>query len=435
MKTSIFTRSLALFLLFTAASGIVFGQVSGAASVSVPREFTQARSDAFEMVWNTVNEKHYDPTFNGVDWKAVRDKYLPEAKAARSDEDFHTVLRRMLGELKLSHFNVFPPPPAVGEPESNGTVGIDVIWLDGKPVIERIEKDSSADKAGLKPGFVVRSIDGKPISELLRPIVDSMAKRTMSDGMRRLYLERSVEAMLSGKAGTSAAIELLGAKNEVIKAGLPHILFAGEMSQPVGNFPKQQVRFESRLLPGNIGYIRFNMWVIPQAAKIRAAIRGFADADGIIFDIRGNPGGIGGLAGGVLGLITDKRSSLGTMTSRSGVMSLIGYPQPEPFLGKVVVLTDHGSASTSEMFAAGIQETGRGRIVGETTAGAILLSVFDVLPTGWMFQYAISDYRSPNNILIEGRGVRPDITAATTRASLLMGTDVQLDAAIAAIKN
>ena len=52
------------------------------------------------------------------------------------------------------------------------------------------------------------------------------------------------------------------------------------------------------------------------------------------------------------------------------------------------------------------------------------------LPTGAIFQYAISDYRSPKDILIEGRGVPPNIAVPQTRESLLAGGDAQLDAAI-----
>ena len=57
------------------------------------------------------------------------------------------------------------------------------------------------------------------------------------------------------------------------------------------------------------------------------------------------------------------------------------------------------------------------------------------LPTGWLFQYAISDYRSPKNILIEGRGVIPDIKVEQTRKALLAGGDAQLDAAVKYIYN
>jgi carboxyl-terminal processing protease len=86
------------------------------------------------------------------------------------------------------------------------------------------------------------------------------------------------------------------------------------------------------------------------------------------------------------------------------------------------------------MFAAGVQENARGKVVGETSAGAILPSVFEQLPTGYTFQYAVSDYKSPKNIVIEGRGVRPDIEVALTRESVLAGRDPQLEAAISAVR-
>jgi carboxyl-terminal processing protease len=283
-------------------------------------------------------------------------------------------------------------------------------------------------------GFVLNKVEGKLVSETLKPLQESLTKRRASDMMRRVFLERTAEAIIGGKPDTKVRLEFLDGEDKPIAVELNRVKYTGEMSQPVGNFPKQRVIFESRLLPENIGYIRFNMWVIPQSAKIRAAIREFATADGIIIDLRGNPGGVGGLAGGVAGLLSDKQISLGSMNSRSGAMALLGYPQPEPFMKKVVVLTDHGSASTSEMFAAGIQENGRGKVIGETSAGAILLSVFDPLPTGYVFQYAISDYKSPKNVLIEGRGVKPDRQVPLTRESLLAGRDVQLDAAVAEIR-
>jgi carboxyl-terminal processing protease len=420
-------------IVFLVLGLLAAGAVAQTAAIAV--EFPQVRQDAFDKVWNTINEKHYDPTFNGVDWKAVREAYLPKARAANSDLDFHDVLRQMLGELKLSHFNIFPPPPTIAvENETGGIVGVELKWIGGLPVVYRVEPDSPAAAAQIRPGFILNKVDGKLVSETLRPLSESLAKRKATEMMSRVYKERTAEALLGGKPDSKIGLEFLDGEDKPVSVELTRYKYAGEMSQPLGHFPKQKVIFESRLLPENIGYIRFNMWVIPQAAKIRAAVREFANADGIIFDLRGNPGGVGGIAGGVAGLLTDEQVSLGTMRSRSGSMSLLGYPQSNPFKGKVVVLTDHGSASTSEMFAAGIQENGRGKVVGETSAGAILLSVFDSLPTGYMFQYAISDYKSPNNVLIEGRGVKPDREVAMTRESLLAGRDAQLDAAIAEIR-
>ena len=428
-------RFLLAAALVLSAAAAAFSQIAGAQALATVPEFSQVRLDTFNKVWNTINEKHYDPTFNGVDWKAVRESYLPKAQAAKTDEEFHSVLRQMLGELKLSHFNIFPPPPAMGtDGDRDGSIGIEIKWIGGLPLVARVQKDSPADKASVRPGYVVSKIDGKIVSDTLKPLKESLAKRSTTEMMRRVYLERTAEALAAGKPDTKVTIEFLDGEDKPMSAELTRVRYAGEMSQPMGNFPKQKVIFESRLLPENIGYIRFNMWVIPQAAKIRAAVREFAKADAIVFDLRGNPGGVGGMAGGVAGLLSDKQISMGSMRARAGVMNAIGYAQPEPFLGKVVVLTDHGTGSTSEMFAAGIQENDRGKVVGETSAGAILPSVFEQLPTGYTFQYAISDYKSPKNIVIEGRGVKPDVVVALTREFLLAGRDPQLEAAIALVR-
>ena len=405
---------------------------TAAVAVAKPAEDTAAlRLETFNKVWNTVNEKHYDPTFGGVDWRAIRVIYEPKAMSAKSDAEFHGVLRQMLAELKLSHFGILPPAAAIAAAQNGrGVVGIEIKMFDGMPLISRVEPDSPAANAGIKPGFVVNRIDGKKIDELTKPLKISLAARKVTDGMRKIYFERAIESIINGKSGTTVKVELLDGKDRPKMFDLKRQVFSGQMSQALGNFPPQEVVFESKLLPDNVGYIRFNMWVVPQMPKIRAAIRELHEAKGIVIDVRGNPGGVGGMASGVAGLTMDKQVSLGKMQLRGGVNEFIVYPQSEPFQGKIVILTDHGSGSTSEVFAAGMQELGRATVIGTTTAGAVLPSVFEKLPTGSLFQYAIADYRSPKNILIEGRGVIPDVEAKQTRKSLLAGGDAQLEAAV-----
>lgn len=408
---------------------------TAAVAVAKPVEDSAAiRLETFNKVWNTVNEKHYDPTFGGVDWKKIRGVYEPKAISAKTDNEFHGVLRQMLSELKLSHFGILPPAAEIAAAQSGrGVVGIEIKMIDGMPLIGRVEADSQAAAAGIKAGFIVSKIDGKKTAELTKPLELSLAARKVTDGMRKIYLERTIEGIINGRSGTAVKLELLDGNDRPQIFNLIRQSFSGQMSQALGNFPPQEVVFESKMLPDNIGYIRFNMWVIPQMPKLRAAIREFNTAKGIIIDVRGNPGGIGGMASGVAGLMMDKQASLGKMQLRGGVNEFIVYPQSEPFAGKVVILTDHGSGSTSEVFAAGMQELGRAAIIGTTTAGAVLPSVFEKLPTGSLFQYAIADYRSPKNILIEGRGVIPDIESKQTRKSLLTGGDAQLEAAVKSI--
>jgi carboxyl-terminal processing protease len=115
---------------------------------------------------------------------------------------------------------------------------------------------------------------------------------------------------------------------------------------------------------------------------------------------------------------------------RAGHTNFVAFPQQNAYKGPVVILIDGLSASTSEVFASGMQDIGRALIVGETSVGAALPSVLERLPTGAVFQYAIADFRTPRGILIEGRGVVPDVEVKLSRGQLIEGRDPQLDEAI-----
>jgi carboxyl-terminal processing protease len=411
-------------------------QTTAVAKEDIKPDQAELRRQSFEKVWTTINEKHFDPTFGGVNWQKVRETYEPKATAAKTDAELYSILRQMLGELKLSHFGIFPPDTEMQTAQTaSGAVGVELKMLEGKAVISQIQKGSTAEQAGLKTGFVVEKIDGKTVAELLAPLDDSLSKRNLPEAQRRLYRELTLRSIVNGRAATKAKIEVSDGKNQAQVFDVSRVEHKGEMSLAVGNFPPQEVVFEAKRLADNIGYIRFNIWVIPQMMKIREAIRSMKDTNGIIIDLRGNPGGIGGMAPGIAGLLVKEQTSLGSMKSRDSEMKFIVYPQPEVYQGKVVVLTDYGSASTSEIFAAGLQEIGRAKVIGETSAGAVLPSVFEKLPTGAIFQYVVSDYKSPKNILLENRGAIPDTEVKLTRESLLEGRDLQIEEAVKQIKN
>jgi len=403
---------------------------------AVKLETAELRRQSFEKVWTTINEKHYDPTFGGVDWKKARVDYEPKALAAKSERDFNQVLNQMLGELKLSHFVVYQPTAVIENNKiSAGVAGIELKWIDNQAVISRIGAESAAKLANLKTGFVIEKIGDKTIGELLAPVEKLLAERNLPEAQKRILREQVLLGFVNGDTATKVKIEALDGKNQLQTFEVARVERKGEMSPAVGNFPAQEIVFEAKRLADGIGYIRFNIWVIPQMPKIREAIRSMQDAPGIIFDLRGNPGGIVGMAPGIAGYLTDKQTSLGTMKGRDNETKFIVYPQTAPYAGKVVIIIDGGSGSTSEVFAAGMQEIERSKVVGETSAGQILVSLFEQLPTGAIFQRAISDYKSPKNILIENRGVIPDTEIKLTRQTLLDGRDIQIEGAVKQIKN
>ncbi len=406
--------------------------VPGGVVVGLPVS-ADVRKETFEIVWRTVKEKHFDPTLGGLDWDKVREQYAPRAAQAKSDNEFYDVLRQMLGELHQSHFNIIPPEAVVEDdsPEpKGGGIGIDLRIVEGQPMITRVEPGSKAANSGLHPGYIITRVDDITFEQ----IVALFGKSKDSRALVTLRMTRTLLARINGAPETTVRLGYVDERDQPREATVTRERLSGEMSQRLGNFGPQYTEFEARRLADGIGYIRFNVFVMSLMDRIREAIRGMGDAPGIIIDLRGNPGGVGGMSFGIAGVLEKQQTSLGTMRMRSGHTNFAVFPQVNAYLGPVAILTDGGSASTSEIFAGGMQELGRAVVVGERTVGAALPSIIQKLPTGALFQYAIGDFRTPKGTLIEGLGVAPDIEVKLTRRALLEGRDPQLDAAIEQIK-
>ena len=125
---------------------------------------------------------------------------------------------------------------------------------------------------------------------------------------------------------------------------------------------------------------------------------------------------------------------LGTMYLRNNELKFVVFPRALTYDGPVAVLTDGLSASTSEIFAGGLQDLGRAKIFGTVTAGAALPSIIDRLPNGDGFQYVFANYVSEGGKVLEAAGVMPDVEVELTRESLLVGQDLVMQAAIAWIQ-
>lgn len=405
------------------------------------------RRETFDIVWRTVKEKHFDPAMGGVDWDQARDIYAPRAAAVKSDQELYALLQEMLGRLHQSHFNIIPPGAFVPEDQKEGSdealgggVGLDLRLIGGAAMITRVDPNTSASKAGLRAGFLIKQVNNEPVEQILAVFAKSAERAEI----KQIRMTRRIMAAINGAPGTTVKITYLDDKDRTREVTITRERLKGEMSPRLGNFPPQYTEFEAKRLPNNpsgggsasgyIGYIRFNIFTIPVIEKLKTAITEFSDSDGIIFDLRGNPGGVGAIASTIAGRICDKPGSLGTMKMRNGELRFSIDPQAHPYLGPVAVLIDGMSASTSEVFTSGIQEMSRAVIVGERSAGAALPSFIQKLPTGALFQFAIADFKTPKGVLVEGRGVAPDIESPYDRASLLTGHDAQLDAAVAQIR-
>jgi carboxyl-terminal processing protease len=391
----------------------------------------QLNVNAFEYIWKAVRDKHWDPKLGGLNWQAVHDELLPKIEKAATMDKAREVMLSMLERLKQTHFNivaadVYKEMETPGSREGNP--GIDVRVVDNKALVVSVDPGSPAAVRGVKPGWQILRVDGKDVLPGIRKIQEGFSKSTLLD----IMLTRSITSRLYGKAGKAVTLDLLDGSDQSVGIELDRAKPRGVMAT-LGYLPPMYFWAEGRKVRPDVGYVRFNLFFEPQNLidTLQETVKSCADCRGFVIDLRGNPGGIGGLAMGVAGWFIEKPDQqLGTMFLRDNKMNFVVFPRPEAFRGPLAILVDGCSGSTSEIFAGGMKDLRRGRIFGTRTAGAALPSVFEKLPNNDGFQYAIANYMSQGGKPLEGIGVIPDEEVRLTRQQLLAGQDPVLDAAV-----
>jgi carboxyl-terminal processing protease len=267
----------------------------------------------------------------------------------------------------------------------------------------------------------------------IAPVLETITREFEDSRYLDLALAGAVLGRLSGPVGAEVRVNFLDEVNRNLERTLTLSEQRGEKIR-MGYLPPIHVWIESRPIDETIGYVAFNMFVDPGRLMpvFNEAMESFMDRDGIVIDLRGNPGGLPAMAMGMAGwLISEKSHRLGTMITRETEVKLVVFPRPEIYSGPVAVLVDGLSGSCSEIFAGGLKDLGRAKIFGSRTAGAALPSMIEKLPNSDGFQYAFANYVSASGEVLEAVGVIPDVEVAPSRDALLAGGDPVLDAAVA----
>lgn len=178
-----------------------------------------------------------------------------------------------------------------------------------------------------------------------------------------------------------------------------------------------------RWLPGNVGYLRINMFLDaePSIDKLAAAMGMLADTGALIIDVRGAPGGEPAGVANVIGhLVTERTATVRTADRFDPSLSRTYYAEPRSpgFTGKpVFVLIDGETGSGAEEFAYDLQAMRRATLVGATTYGAATPGGFRPLAEGFA---AFIPMQIVNNTITnanwEGVGVRPDVEVPAEEA-------------------
>jgi carboxyl-terminal processing protease len=408
-------------------------------------EQRQLSLQSFEYVWTAIRDKHWQTKPGGLDWQAIHDEFKPRIEASDSMDAVRAIMSEMLARLHQTHFGIVSADLYSNVDASHSgdvTTGIDVRVIGAQVLVTSVEPGSSAAAQGVRPGWEILKIAGADLAPVVAKLNETYAGSTLRD----LILRRTILARLGNDAADSIAVEFLDGGGQRVGKKLAQASPKGALVQ-FGYLNPMHVWFNSSQIGGQVGggragsgvvgYVAFNAFLDPERlmASFGEAVQSCQTCDGFIVDLRGNPGGIGIMAMGMAGwFIAQPDQKLGTLYMRDNTIKFVVNPRVATFSGPLAILVDGASASTSEIMAEGLKDLGRARIFGTHTAGAALPSLFEKLPDGDGFQYAIANYISEGGQPLEGLGVTPDVETPITREALLAGKDPALDAAAAWIE-
>ncbi len=378
-------------------------------------------SEVFQAVWETVNERFYDPSFTGVDWKAVGERYRPLAGRAGNDAEFLASMQKMLKELPVSHLHI-------SMPRGRGSVGTGIRTHDveGRTVVVGVPEASDARAKGVKVGDTV-----------LNPSEESGALGSVFD-MR-----------LRGCDGRTRTVKVRRESH-------------GQPERPSIRWRTFSIGEGKRI--GYIKAVRFDDDVAP---LVDAAMAELKNTQGIIIDVRDNSGGnmsfvrlSSYFARGehlVAALLTrhylqtqgvipssidpgklpkasrtySDEAVFAAMSSNGGAVGIYSEDLGTySYKGKVAVLINEETASAAEGFAWHMKLKTDATLIKKKTAGALLGAEYFTLAGGWRLGVPTHSGWGPDGKPVIDEPVTPHVETKWTAKDVCGGADRDMAAAL-----
>jgi carboxyl-terminal processing protease len=258
-------------------------------------------------------------------------------------------------------------------------VGMTIQPQNGKVYVVFPAEGAPAFKAGIHPGDIIYAVDGKLVA------VDGKNP----DG---LTTSDQVAKALKGPKGTHVQATML-------REGQPKPLVFDLIRDEIPH-PSVDLAYEIR--PG-VGYIHLSQFQETTAEEVDNTIDGFGNLKGLVFDLRGNPGGLLSQAVEVCDHLLAKGQ--GIVSQRGRAFPDQVYTATHGNGGKtfpIVVLVNRGTASAAEIVSGALQDHDRALIVGETTFGkGLVQTVYDMADHSMALALTTYHYYTPSGRLIQ----------------------------------
>jgi carboxyl-terminal processing protease len=387
------------------------------------------RAEAFDQVWKRINSNFYDETFGGRDWQAIGEEYRQKALEAPTAKDFYVTLNTMLFRLEVSHIGVIPNdhPEWIGAPSSfaDGEVGLNIRIIENRIVVTHRKPELGDTAPAIRPGTVLIRLNGLTLDDFMEEVTTPPVP-TIPPLM--LVTERAGRELFRD-AGETVEITYLDEEGTEESATLTAFPRDGAI-QLIDGIPPVYLDFESRAIGKQIGYIRFSCFHGELTERILAAMTEHHDSLGLIIDLRGNVGGDFRVRRAIAEHLITEQSLVWRYVNRFGAEDIILEPAPNGYRGKVVFLVDEMSASSAEELPGALQALGRATVIGNRTAGLVLVAGVEPLEIGATLVYPSAETRFVNGYVPEGKGITPDVMVPYEIASLRAGKDAQLETAV-----
>ena len=314
----------------------------------------------------------------------LRERYFQEIDEDTLERGSVDALIASLGDPFTAYLD--PEELARLRDRANGQyrgVGLQVAQRDEQIVVTRAFPEGPADKAGMRGGDRLVSVDGA-----------SVAGKSLEQ----------VVALIRGPEGSDV-------KLGVARPGAGRLDF--ELERATIKLPVVESRV-ARVSGERVGYVRLSQFTRGSSAALRDAVEKLRQQDvtGLVLDLRGDPGGLVDEAVGAASVflpadtviaVTDGRKAPRTELRANGDPLLTSLP--------MVVLVDGGSASASEIVAGALRDHDRATLVGATTFGKALVQSTVPLRDGGALKLTTAQYVTPDGRNVNKKGLQPSVRA------------------------
>jgi C-terminal processing protease CtpA/Prc len=418
-------------------------------------DFSQlSYTEAFDKMLEKFTNEYAFTELKKIDWAAKGKEFRPRFEEAEKNNDTHAyalALRDFLWSIPDTHIG-FDQSLLNNDfaTETEGGLGFAMRETDdGKIIANFILSGGPADKAGMKWGAEIISLDGKPTAEVVEANVP-WSSPFSNPIIKRLQQLRYATRFPMDKGQVDVTFKNPGESEKTAKLDVVN----ERDSFSVGSFyygqPATSLPVEFSILPSGYGYVKVNSFFDNDVLSIQVwerAIKYFNDNQipGVILDLRVNGGGSGWLADQMAAYFFDQEIVVGNTARYSkdtgkfymdpGDETRMIPPRPAlQYSGPVAVLVGPACASACEFFSYDMTINDRAIIVGQYPSDGAGGSVEQFLmPEEIHVQMTIGRAVDANGeIHLEGKGVVPTIKVPVTVETLQKqanGEDVILEAA------